>query len=74
MHRTLALDSITAKQKPYGSAPKWPDKKVKALGVWFSIDPDITIFQDYNNKLEKNKYNSRLLQVPQVPANPDLAC
>ena len=31
---------------------KWPRNKVKALGVWLSTDPDITISQNYNNKLE----------------------
>ena len=32
---------------------KWPRNKVKALGVWLSTDPDITISQNYNDKLEK---------------------
>ena len=31
---------------------KWPRNKVKALGVWLSTDPDITISQNYNDKLE----------------------
>ena len=34
---------------------KWPKKKVKALGVWLSTDPDITISQNYKDKLEKIK-------------------
>ena len=34
---------------------KWPKKKVKALGVWLSTDPDITIFFYYNDKLKKVK-------------------
>ena len=34
---------------------KWPKKNVKALGVWFSTDPDITISQNYKDKLEKIK-------------------
>ena len=31
---------------------KWPKKNVKALGVWLSTDPDITISQNY--KLRTN--------------------
>jgi len=58
----LALDSTAAKREPYESALKMAREKVKALGVWFSIDPDITIFQDYNDKLEKIKTTLRLLQ------------
>ena len=34
---------------------KWPKKKVKALGVWLSTDPDITISQNYKDKLERIK-------------------
>ena len=34
---------------------KWAKKKVKALGVWLSTDPDITISQYYKDKLEKIK-------------------
>ena len=34
---------------------KWPKKKVKALGVWFSSDPNITISQNYKDKVEKVK-------------------
>ena len=65
----LALDSIAATRRPYESAPKqtvilnsvvkkdfkWPKKNVKALGVWLSTDPDLTIFQNYKDKLEKIK-------------------
>ena len=32
---------------------KWPFKEVKALGVWFSTDPEITVSQNYKEKLEK---------------------
>ena len=32
---------------------KWPKKKVKALGVWLSTDPNITISLNYNEKIEK---------------------
>ena len=32
---------------------KWSRNKVKALGVWLSTDRDITISQNYNDKLEK---------------------
>ena len=34
---------------------KWPKEKVKALGVWFSTDPKITVFQNYKDKVEKTK-------------------
>ena len=66
----LALDSIAEKRKPYGSAPKQTvilnsvlkkilngqRKKLKLLhGVWLSTDPDITISQNYKDKLEKIK-------------------
>ena len=32
---------------------KWPKYKVKALGVWFSIDPEATATLNYNEKLDK---------------------
>jgi len=32
---------------------KWPKKKVKALGVWLSTDPNIIISLNYNEKIEK---------------------
>ena len=33
---------------------KWPKYKVKALGIWFSIDPEaIATLTDYNEKLDK---------------------
>ena len=32
---------------------KWPKYKVKALGVWFSIDPETTATLNYNEKLDK---------------------
>ena len=32
---------------------KWPKYKVKALGVWFSIDPEATTTLNYNEKLDK---------------------
>ena len=32
---------------------KWPKYKVKALGVWFSIDPAATATLNYNEKLDK---------------------
>ena len=32
---------------------KWPFKKVKALGVWLSTDAEITVSQNYKEKLEK---------------------
>ena len=38
---------------------KWPIKKVKALGVWLSTGPDITISQNYKDKLEKIKATPR---------------
>ena len=33
----------------------WPKKKVKPLGDWLSTNPDITISQNYKDKLEKIK-------------------
>ena len=33
---------------------KWPKKKVRALGVWLSTDPDVTISLNYKEKMEKN--------------------
>jgi len=38
---------------------KWPIKKIKALGVWLSTGPDITISQNYKDKLEKIKATLR---------------
>lgn len=32
---------------------KWPKCKVKALGVWFSNDPEVTATLNYNEKLDK---------------------
>ena len=32
---------------------KWPKKKVKALGVWFSTNPDESTALNYKDKLEK---------------------
>ena len=34
---------------------KWPRKKVKALGVWLSTDPDLTVSLNYKDKLDKIK-------------------
>ena len=32
---------------------KWPKHKVKALGVWLSVDPEATASLNYNEKLDK---------------------
>ena len=32
---------------------KWPKKKVRALGVWLSTDPDVTISLNYKEKWKK---------------------
>ena len=32
---------------------KWPEKKVRALGIWLSTDPDATISLNYKQKIEK---------------------
>ena len=32
---------------------KWPEKKVKVLGVWISTDPNIKLNLNYSEKLEK---------------------
>jgi len=64
--KCLVSNSTVVKQKLCGLAPKqtailgcaqkknfkWPFKKVKALGVWLSTDPEITVSQNY--KLKKN--------------------
>jgi len=34
---------------------KWPKKKVRALGIWLSADPDETISLNYRDKIEKIK-------------------
>ena len=34
---------------------KWPKKRVRALGVWLSTDPDLTISLNYKDKIEKIK-------------------
>jgi len=36
---------------------KWPVKKVKALGVWLSTDCEITVSQNYKEKLETMRAN-----------------
>ena len=32
---------------------KWPKQKVKALGVWLSVEPEVTRTLNYDEKLEK---------------------
>jgi len=32
---------------------KWPENKVKFLGVWLSIDPSITLNMNYKEKMDK---------------------
>ena len=34
---------------------KWPRYKVKALGVWFSTDPEETAALNYNEKVDKER-------------------
>ena len=34
---------------------KWPENKVKVLGVWLSTDPDITLSLNYREKAAKLK-------------------
>ena len=34
---------------------KWPENKVKVLGVWLSIDPNITLNINYREKADKIK-------------------
>ena len=38
-----------------GYSLKWPKEKVKMLGVWLSIHPDITLSDNYNEKLKNIK-------------------
>ena len=44
----------------------WPKYKVKALGVWFSIDPEATATLNYNEKLDKVRNVIKLLKIPQT--------
>ena len=44
---------------------KWPKYKVKALGVWFSIDPEVTATLNYNEKLDKVR-NRRLTLIGKI--------
>ena len=46
---------------------KWPKYKVKALVVWFSIDPEATTTLNYNEKLDKVRF--KLLEIPQTYPN-----
>ena len=32
---------------------KWPENKVKVLGVWISTDPTVTLNLNYTEKLEQ---------------------
>ena len=34
---------------------KWPKYKIKALGFWFSIDPQATATLNCNEKLDKDR-------------------
>jgi len=34
---------------------KWPENKVKVLGVWLSTDPNITLNINYREKVDKIK-------------------
>ena len=38
-----------------GYSLKWPKKKVKTLGVWLSIHPEITLSDNYDEKLKNIK-------------------
>ena len=50
------------KRKPFGSVLvlettgkeiKWPESKVKTLGLWLSVEPEIAALLNYDEKVEK---------------------
>ena len=45
---------------------KWPFKKVKALGVWLSTDPEITVFPKLQRKIGENASDLGVLEIPQT--------
>ena len=51
----LWIGSMTGKKEKIlpESNFKWPEKKVKVLGVWISTDPITTLNINYNEKVEK---------------------
>ena len=71
---------MTKKLKPFGSDPnvgvekyhspvgifKWPKRKVKALGVWLSVEPEATRTLNYDEKLEDGSEYSKLLEIPKT--------
>ena len=65
-----ASDSMTEKRRIYGSIGssigndriaipgkyfKWPKSKLKALGLWISIDPEISASLNFKEELEKER-------------------
>ena len=48
---------------------KWAKYKVKALGVWFSSDPEATVTLNYNEKLDKVRNVFKLLEISQTYPN-----
>ena len=38
-----------------GKELKWPEDKVKSLGIWISTNPELSASLNYNEKLEKVK-------------------
>ena len=42
---------------------KWPENKVKVLGVWLSTDPDITLSLNCREKADKIKKHIKQLEI-----------
>ena len=59
--RTGANDESDLKLRPEKNL-KWSGKKIKALGVWLSADPDLTGVLKLQRQVEKEKGNLRLLE------------
>ena len=45
---------------------KWPSEKVKALGVWFAIDPNETVIPKLQRQIGKSKEDIRLLEISET--------
>ena len=51
----LELIVETMEYQPLEKNFKWPKYKIKALGFWFSIDPQATATLNCNEKLDKDR-------------------
>ena len=53
---------------------KWPEQKVKALGVWFSNDPQISLSLNLLEKFGNGKKVPYLVESPKVKPNRENSC